>query len=70
MSRPTHLLGVGEDTYVLTMLANVAGFLHDEDGEGSACAATARAAFPLPPASLLVRLSSLLEQIADVLKVI
>ena len=44
--------------------------LHDEDGEGSACAATAPAAFPLPPASLLVRLSSLLEQIADVLKVI
>ena len=45
-------------------------FLHDEDGEGSACAATARAAFPLPPASLLVRLSCLLEQIAEVLKVI
>ena len=45
-------------------------FLHDEDGEGSGCGATARAAFPLPPASLLVRLSSLLEQIADVLKVI
>ena len=52
------------------MLANVAGFLHDEDGEGSACAATARAAFLLPPASLLVRLSCLLEQIAEVLKVI
>ena len=39
-------------------------------GEGSACDATARAAFPLPPASLLVRLSCLLEQIAEVLKVI
>ena len=45
-------------------------FWQDEDWEGSACAATARAPSSLPPASLLVRLSSLLEQIAEVLKVI
>ena len=41
-------------------------FHHDED----ACAATARAASPLPPASLLARLSSLMEQIAAGLKVV
>ena len=61
---------VSRPTRVLTMLANVAGFCMMRTGEGSACAATARAAFPLPPASLLARLSCLLEQIAEVLKVI
>ena len=44
-------------------------FHHDEDRVGGARAATACAATSLPPASLLVRLSSLLEQIADVLHV-
>ena len=70
VSRPTHVAWCGRGHSCPYYARKCCWFLHDEDGEGSACAATARAAFPLPPASLLVKLSSLLEQIADVLKVI
>ena len=70
VSRPTHVARCWRGHSCPYHARKCCWFLHDDDGEGSACAATARAAFPLPPASLLVRLSSLLEQIADVLKVI
>ena len=69
VSRPTHVARCWRG-HTCPYNARNCRWWHDEDGEGSACAATARAATPLPPASLLVRLSSLLEQIAEVLKVI
>ena len=65
MSRPTHVARCWRGHSCPYHARKCCWFLHDEDGEGCA-----RAAFPLPPASLLVRLSSLLEQIAEVLKVI
>ena len=70
VSRPTHVARCWRGHTCPYHARKCCCILHDEDGEGSACAATARAAFPLPPASLLVRLSSLLEQMAEVLKVI
>ena len=65
VSRPTHVARCWRGHSCPYHARKCCWFLHDEDGEGCA-----RAAFPLPPASLLVRLSSLLEQIAEVLKVI
>ena len=70
VSRPTHVARCWRGHECPYYARKCCWFLHDEDGEGSACAATARAAFPVPPASLLVRLSCLLEQVAEVLKVI
>ena len=68
VSRPTHVARCWRRHTCPYNARNCCWFRHDEDGEGSACAATVRAATPLPPAPLLVRLSSLLEQIAEVLK--
>ena len=65
VSRPTHVARCWRGHSCPYHARKCCWFLHDEDGEGCA-----RAAIPLPPASLLVRLSSLLEQIAEVLKVI
>ena len=70
VSRPTRVARCWRGHTCPYYARNCCWFRHDDDGEGSACAATARAATPLPPASLLVRLSSLVEQIAEVLKVI
>ena len=69
MSRPTHVARCWRGHMWPYNARNGCWFRHDEDRVGSARAATACAATSLPPASLLLRLSSLLGQIAEVLKV-
>ena len=69
VSRPAHVARCWRGHTCPCNARNACWFRHDEDGEGNARAATACAGTPLPPASLLLRLSSLLEQIAEVLKV-
>ena len=67
VSRPTHVAGCWRGHSCPYRARKCCWFLHDEDGEGSACAATARAAFPLPSASLLLEMiqQRIVEPIVD-----